>query len=79
LDTLITLAIVSIAAAWAALRIWRRASAKPAPCAGGCSGCGGSRGPQRTASSCPEGSDTPSPRAGAATGIPFPSLSEKKG
>ena len=79
MDTLITIAIVAAAAAWAGLRAWRRATAKAASCAGSCAGCAGGRGLRPPASSCPEGSDEAIPRAGAATGIPLPSRSERKG
>lgn len=79
MDTLITIAIVAAAAARAGLGAWRRATAKAASCAGGCAGCDGDRNLGPTTSPCPEGSNTASPRAGAATGIPLPSLSERKG
>jgi hypothetical protein len=78
-DTLITIAIVSAAAAWAGLAAWRRATAKAASCAGGCAGCAGGRDLRQAASSCPEVSDPAFPRAGNATGIPLPSRTERKG
>ena len=75
MDTLITIIIVAAAVAWAGLRAWRRATAKAASCAGGCAGCD----LRPAASPCPEGSAAAIPRAGAATGIPLPSRSERKG
>lgn len=78
MDTLVTIAIVAAAAAWAGLRAWRRATARSASCAGGCAGCDGGRGLRPAASPCPEGSDSATPNAGAATGIPLPSRSDGK-
>jgi hypothetical protein len=78
-DTLITIVIVAAAAAWAGLAAWRRATAKASSCAGGCAGCPGARSIRTTASPCPEGSDTAFPRAEVVTGVPLPSLSERKG
>lgn len=79
MDTLITIVIVAAAAAWAGLAACRRATAKASSCAGGCAGCPGARDLRRTASPCPEGSNTAFPRAEPATGAPLPSLSERKG
>ena len=78
MDTLITIVIVAAAAAWAGLGAWRRATAKPASCAGGCAGCAGSRALRPAAAHCPEGSDSAIPRAGVATGIRLPSRSDRK-
>ncbi len=79
MDTLITIAIVAAAAAWAGLGAWRRATAKPSSCTGGCAGCPAARGIRTTASPCPEGSETTFHRAEAATGVPLPSRSERRG
>jgi hypothetical protein len=78
-DTLITVAIVSAAAAWAGYRLWRRATAKASSCTGGCAGCPGARGVRTTALPCPESADASFPRAGTDTGIPLPSRFDRKG
>ncbi len=79
MDTLITIAILVAATAWAGMGAWRRATSKASSCSGGCAGCPAARGIRTTASPCPEGSQTTFPRAEAATGVPLPSRSERKG
>jgi hypothetical protein len=72
-DTLITLSIVASAAGWAAFRLWRRANAKPAACAGSCSGCPMSPGGSLSASRCSRSDGAPAAFVAASTGIPLPS------
>jgi hypothetical protein len=78
-DTLVTILIVTAAAAWAALRIWRRATAKPFSCGGTCAGCDGGRETRPTTPGSPEDGSCAVLDGGTATGIPLPSRVERKG
>jgi hypothetical protein len=79
LDTLVTIVIVTATAVWAALGIWRRATAKPSSCGGSCTGCPGSREARPTTPACPEVGGGAVLRGGTATGVPLPSRVGRKG
>lgn len=79
MDTFVTIAIVTGALAWAALRVWRRATSKPSSCGGSCAGCDGGREARPTTPTCPEDGGGAVLRGGTATGIPLPSRVERNG